>query len=98
MATYLILNVLFSCAVLLLLQRMRVLRFDKSVLIALLVLVAATAVFDPIIVMAQIVAYDEAKILDLYLGAAPVEDFFYALLAAFLIPGLWRLFGRQQHA
>jgi len=60
--------------------------------IALAVLLVLTAVFDSIIIGAGIVAYDTEKILGLYVGLAPVEDFFYAILAILIVPTLWNLF------
>ncbi|WP_462417564.1 lycopene cyclase domain-containing protein [Kytococcus sp. Marseille-QA3725] len=48
-----------------------------------------TAVFDSLIISAGIVAYDEAHLLGLRIGTAPVEDFAYALAAMVLLPALW---------
>lgn len=57
------------------------------------VLLVLTAVFDNVIVGVGLVGYDEAKILGLRLGVAPVEDFFYALAAGLLLPAVWWLLG-----
>lgn len=57
---------------------------------ALVVLLVMTAVFDSLIIANGIVAYDTAKILGLYIGKAPVEDFAYTLAAVVLIPYLWK--------
>lgn len=65
-------------------------------LIGLVVLVALTAVFDPVIVGAGIVAYDESRILGARLGAAPIEDFSYCIVAALALPALWLLLGRRR--
>ena len=54
-----------------------------------------TAVFDNLIIMAGIVDYDPAKILGIYIYQAPVEDFFYAVLAAILVPTLWNKIGKD---
>jgi lycopene cyclase domain-containing protein len=51
-------------------------------------------VFDSFIVSLGIVAYDHTKLLGLSIGSAPIEDFFYAILAGFMIPLLWKLTGR----
>jgi len=52
-------------------------------------LLLLTAVFDSLIIATGIVAYDTSKLLGIYIGIAPIEDFFYAILAAILIPLLW---------
>ena len=65
---------------------------NKSWWITLAILLVLTAVFDSIIIWAGIVGYDTQKILGLYVGKAPVEDFFYALLAVLIVPTLWNLF------
>ena len=65
-------------------------------LIGLVVLVALTAVFDNVIVGTGIVAYDEARILGLRVGVAPIEDFSYCVVAALALPALWVLLGRRR--
>jgi lycopene cyclase domain-containing protein len=65
-------------------------------LIALVVLVALTAVFDNVIVGTGIVAYDGSRILGVRLGVAPVEDFSYTVVAALALPALWVLLGRRR--
>ena len=56
-------------------------------------LLVLTAIFDSIIVGLDIVGYSADKILGLYIGSAPVEDFFYAVLAAIIMPVLWNKLG-----
>lgn len=56
-----------------------------------------TAVFDSIIVWSQIVGYDPEKILGIYVGFAPIEDFFYALLAVIIVPALWKLYSPKEN-
>ena len=64
-------------------------------LAGLVVLVLLTAVFDNVIVGTGIVAYDDARILGVRLGVAPVEDFSYCVVAALALPALWVLLGRR---
>ncbi len=66
-----------------------------AALAGLAVLLVLTAVFDNVIVGSGIVAYDEARILGIRLGVAPVEDFSYAIVAALALPALWLLLGRR---
>ena len=68
----------------------------RASVIAAVVLVALTAVFDNVIVGTGIVAYDETRILGLRVGVAPVEDFSYAIVAALALPALWVLLGRRR--
>ena len=89
--TYLVLNIVFLvCIFVLFVQHMK--KPNKSWWITLAVLLVLTAVFDSILIWAGIVGYDTQKILGLYVGKAPVEDFFYALLAVLIVPTLWNLF------
>ena len=61
----------------------------------MVVLIAATAIFDSAIVGFGIVGYDEAKILGITIGNAPIEDFFYAVLAGVIIPIIWQWKGKD---
>lgn len=88
MATYLILNCLFIIALCLLL-RIRPHRLSKPWLIMFVSLIVMTAIFDSIIVGLSIVEYNQEKILGLSVGLAPIEDFFYAILAAIIVPVIW---------
>lgn len=89
--TYLVLNIAFIIAILVLFAP-AFKRPSKAWWISLVALLILTAVFDSLIVFAGIVGYDSEKILGLYIFSAPIEDFFYALLAAILVPILWHRF------
>jgi len=52
---------------------------------------ALTAVFDTIMIAADLFTYDEALLLGPTVGLAPIEDFGYALVAVLLVAALWRL-------
>jgi lycopene cyclase domain-containing protein len=92
MATYVIVNIVFI-AIILLLLRARPRRPSRASLTTLAILLALTAVFDSIIVGLSIVGYDASKIIGLYIGNAPIEDFFYAVLAVIVVPTLWQKIG-----
>ncbi len=62
------------------------------VLVGVLVL---TAVFDNVMISIGLVGYDAAKISGVFVGAAPLEDFAYAIAAVVLLPSLWVLLGRR---
>lgn len=89
--TYIILNVLFIIGVLVIFHRY-IRKPSTTWWIILAALLVLTAVFDNLIILAGIVGYDSTKLLGLYVGVAPIEDFFYAILAAILIPILWQIF------
>ncbi len=93
--TYLIINVLFlACIVFLFVPKLK--KPSTTWWITLVVLLVLTAIFDSLIIWAGIVGYDTSKILGLYIGLAPVEDFFYAVLAVVLVPVFWNLFDQQK--
>ena len=67
-----------------------------AAMVAVVVLVALTAVFDNVIVGTGIVGYDTSRILGVRIGVAPVEDFAYAIAAALALPAIWHLTGRRR--
>lgn len=60
----------------------------------LFILVVMTAIFDNIMISLGIFTYASEKILGIYIYKAPIEDFFYALLAVYIVPALWQYFDR----
>lgn len=58
-------------------------------------LTALTAIFDPLIIYAGIVGYNRNLTLGLNLFGSPIEDFAYALVAAMLVPLLWRYYEKH---
>ncbi len=93
--TYLILNIVFiACIIFLFVQSYK--KPSKTWWITLGALLVLTAVFDSLIVLAGIVGYDTSKILGIYIGYAPIEDFFYAVLAVILVPVFWQQFGPRK--
>jgi lycopene cyclase domain-containing protein len=59
--------------------------------LALAVVLLLTAVFDNVLVGLGIVGYDEALIVGLRIGVAPIEDFAYTVAAVVGLPSLWVL-------
>ena len=88
MATYLVLNLIVIAAICIALRQYPK-RLNKAWLFTLVGLLVLTAVFDNLIIMFDIVHYDVQKILGLYVGIAPIEDFMYAVMAVILVPALW---------
>lgn len=88
MATYIILNIVFIILVIVAF-RIRSIPHRRAWMITFAALLLLTTIFDNLIIHFDIVAYDSAKILGIHIGGAPIEDFFYCILAVFLIPALW---------
>ena len=55
------------------------------------VLVALTAVFDNLMIAAGLFTYPEEHLSGVRIGLAPIEDFSYAVCAAFLVPAVFAL-------
>jgi lycopene cyclase domain-containing protein len=96
MATYLILNIIFILIVCIV-ARVAFHRPSKAFVATFIVLIILTAVFDNVIVGLSIVDYDPAKILEIKIGFAPIEDFMYAVLAVIIVPIVWHRLG-SKHA
>lgn len=94
METYLILNLLFICIVLVAF-RPSIKHLTRPWLICLASLIVLSVIFDNVIIGLGVVGYDTTKILGVYIGLAPIEDFLYAVLAAILVPTLWHSLGES---
>ncbi|GAA4623880.1 lycopene cyclase domain-containing protein [Cellulomonas oligotrophica] len=73
------------------LRRMR----GWPVLWTVLHLCVLTAVFDTIMIAADLYVFDPDKILGVHVLGAPVEDFAYAVAAGVAVPVLWTVLGRS---
>jgi len=62
----------------------------------LLWLTVLTVIGDNFIVASGIVAYASDKISGILIGVAPLEDFFYALISALLVPSVWSMLGNSK--
>ena len=54
-----------------------------------------TAVFDNFIILAGIVDYDTTKLLGIYVGVVPIEDFAYTVVAVLLVPAIWKAVNKE---
>ena len=59
--------------------------------VAAAAVLALTAVFDSIMIAADLFRFDEALLLGVRVGLAPVEDLAYALIAVLIAAAMWRL-------
>lgn len=96
MATYLVLNILFTLAVLAVLIALRTFKFNKAVALALVMLIVSTVIFDSMIIGVDIVDYDYQLLTGLKIVGAPIEDFFYAFVAGLLVPSVWNLIRKEE--
>ena len=69
---------------------LRVRKMMKGQLITFAIIFVMTVIGDSVIIGLGIVEYNPHSILGLRLGLAPIEDFFYPLTAAIVIPTLWK--------
>lgn len=64
-----------------------------------LVLIGFTAVFDNLMIAADLFTYPDEHISGIRIGLAPIEDFSYPVCAAFLLPAIGALLpGRKDAA
>lgn len=66
--------------------------------IAAVILVVLTAIFDNVMIASGLVAYPEQQISGIRVGVAPIEDFSYAVCAAFLVPAAFVLLAPRRAA
>ncbi len=66
----------------------------RPTVLAGVVLVALTLVFDNIMIAAGLFAYADAHISGLRIGLVPIEDLSYPLALAIALPGVWQLIPR----
>ncbi|WP_456785742.1 lycopene cyclase domain-containing protein [Cellulomonas sp. P5_C5] len=66
------------------------------ILLTVLVLCVLTAVFDTLMIAADLYVFDPDKILGVRIWGAPLEDFAYAIAAAVGMPVLWVVLGRRK--
>ncbi len=59
----------------------------------LAVLLVLTAVFDSLMIAVDLFRFDEAQLLGVRLGQAPLEDFAWPLASVLALPALWELLG-----
>jgi lycopene cyclase domain-containing protein len=67
----------------------------KPLLVAGLVMLTLTLIFDNVIIGTGIVAYDQSLLSGVMLGYAPIEDFAYTLVALVLVPSLFEVFRKK---
>ncbi|WP_154795057.1 lycopene cyclase domain-containing protein [Occultella kanbiaonis] len=71
-------------------------RWWTGVALVALILIVLTAVFDSVMIAADLYRYEEAALSGLRIGVAPVEDFAWPLAAALLLPATWELLGSRR--
>lgn len=56
--------------------------------LTLLTLVVLTAVFDTVMIAADLFRFDESKLVGLHVGLAPIEDFAWPVAAVAVVPAV----------
>jgi len=62
------------------------------------VLLVLTAVFDSLMIAADLFRFDERRLLGVRVLLAPVEDLAWPLASALALPALWALLGHRSRA
>lgn len=57
--------------------------------IVTVILLVLTAIFDNLMIWAELVGYGDAQRLGLQIGLVPIEDLFYPLFVALIVPAFW---------
>lgn len=89
MAAYLILNACVMVVLAGIVGFARVRVTVKCVVVAVILLLLLTAVFDNLIIGSGIVAYHAGRISGVYIFKAPIEDFAYAIAAVLMMRTAW---------
>lgn len=89
--TYLALNLVFCVSIVVLFVKTYK-KPSKAWWITLASLLLLTLIFDNLAIALGFFSYAPDRILGIYIGLAPIEDFFYAIMACLLIPPLWQRF------
>jgi len=66
--------------------------------VAAIVMIVLTAVFDNLMIAAGLFTYPDELISGWRIGLAPIEDFAYPVCAAFLVPAVSTLLGTRRDA
>lgn len=80
---------LLAAVVLWLLRRRTTSRQMAVTGVVAVVLLILTAIFDNLMIWGELVGYGDAQRLGLQVGRVPVEDFFYPLFVALVVPAFW---------
>ena len=70
-------------------------RWWPAAVIAGVVLIVLTAVFDNLMIGSGLMSYGRASIAGIRLGLIPVEDFAYPVAGLLLLPAVWMLTRRR---
>lgn len=101
--SYATLNMLFLAAVctvtVVLTRRAGVgVRWWTSVGLIMVALLVLTVIFDSIIIMTDMVRYDESLLVGVTIWHTPIEDLAWPVAAALLLPALWTWLGSRKDA
>lgn len=69
-----------------------------AVVVTVVALVVLTAVFDSLMIAAELFHYSPELLAGPHVGLAPIEDFAYPLATAALLPAVWEVLRRRRTA
>ena len=89
--TYLLISIPFLGLAALIWARNRKLSANPVLvtLISAAVLLVLAAIFDNLMILAQLIEYGSSQNLGLKIGLVPIEDFFYPLFVVLVVSALW---------
>lgn len=93
--TYLLLNLIFFATLIMFLPK-SFNKVPKAWWVTLAGLFVLIVVFDPLMIYLHFFEYAPSKLLGLTFFGAPVEDFFYALYTASIVPLVWNRLGEKR--
>jgi len=71
----------------------------RPTLLATVVLVVLTLIFDNVMIASGLFTYADAHISGVLIGLVPIEDLSYPLALAIALPGVWQLIpAKERHA
>lgn len=71
-------------------------KVTRPILFTILAVIILTAVFDSLINLSGVEAFNSSKLLGLYVWHAPVEDFAYAIGSVLLVTLLWEYYDKEK--
>jgi lycopene cyclase domain-containing protein len=94
--TYLALNITFMLSAFVVLNVVMRKSPWRTLGLTLVVMLAATTIFDNVIIGLHIVSYDPTKVSGVLIGVAPIEDFCYTVVAVMLTGVIFNAMTRKR--
>lgn len=86
---YFLVNIILCALIIAVLRFYDALKWNRAMSLTAFILIVATIIFDSLIVMAGIVAYNPDYISGIMAWVAPIEDLIYAFMLVVIVPSVW---------